>query len=154
MQTEGTLVNWDAIGAVGEIIGAVAVVATLFYLARQINDGSRQIKMSSIVDPVGLYHDAFLPIYNNRENMKIWVRGLESPDELDDVDREIFFLFMRRLLNPFDTAVALHGEGTLDGRQFERYRLFTKGILESAGGFAWLAATPGGMTEEALEALA
>ena len=29
--------NWDAIGAVGEILGAVAVVATLVYLARQVN---------------------------------------------------------------------------------------------------------------------
>jgi hypothetical protein len=28
--------NWDAIGAVGEIVGAVAVVATLFFLATQI----------------------------------------------------------------------------------------------------------------------
>ena len=28
--------NWDAIGAVGEILGAIAVVATLLYLARQI----------------------------------------------------------------------------------------------------------------------
>ena len=28
--------NWDAIGAIGEIIGAIAVVSTLFYLAVQI----------------------------------------------------------------------------------------------------------------------
>ncbi len=28
--------NWDAIGAIGSILGAIAVVATLFYLARQI----------------------------------------------------------------------------------------------------------------------
>jgi len=30
------MVNWDAIGAVGEILGAIAVVATLGYLAVQI----------------------------------------------------------------------------------------------------------------------
>jgi hypothetical protein len=28
--------NWDAIGALGEICGALAVIATLFYLAKQI----------------------------------------------------------------------------------------------------------------------
>ena len=28
--------NWDAIGAVGEILGAFAVVATLVYLASQV----------------------------------------------------------------------------------------------------------------------
>ena len=30
--------NWDAIGAVGEIIGAIAVVASLIYLASQIKN--------------------------------------------------------------------------------------------------------------------
>ena len=28
--------NWDAIGAVGEIIGAVVVIVTLLYVAKQI----------------------------------------------------------------------------------------------------------------------
>ena len=29
--------NWDAVGAVAEILGAVAVIATLLYLARQLS---------------------------------------------------------------------------------------------------------------------
>jgi hypothetical protein len=29
-------INWDAIGAVGEIVGAIAVLATLIYLVIQI----------------------------------------------------------------------------------------------------------------------
>ena len=32
--------DWDAIGAVGELVGAAAVVLTLFYLARQIKTSS------------------------------------------------------------------------------------------------------------------
>ncbi len=30
--------NWEAIGAVGELLAAVAVLITLFYLARQVTD--------------------------------------------------------------------------------------------------------------------
>ena len=33
--------NWDALGAIGEIVGAVAVVATLLYLALQIKQNTR-----------------------------------------------------------------------------------------------------------------
>jgi len=36
-------VNWDAVGAIGEVAGAVAVVATLFYLAAQIRQNSNEI---------------------------------------------------------------------------------------------------------------
>jgi len=30
--------NWEAIGAVGELLAAVAVLRTLFYLARQVTE--------------------------------------------------------------------------------------------------------------------
>ena len=36
--------NWDAIGAIGEIIGAIAVVATLGYLAVQVRQNTRVAK--------------------------------------------------------------------------------------------------------------
>ena len=45
--------NWDAAGAVGEIVGAVAVIATLVYLARQIAlsaEMSRAAQNKSIMD--------------------------------------------------------------------------------------------------------
>ena len=32
--------NWDAIGAVGEVIGAMAVVISIIYLAVQIRHGA------------------------------------------------------------------------------------------------------------------
>jgi len=31
------MMNWEAIGAIGEILGAVAVIATLLYLAKQLS---------------------------------------------------------------------------------------------------------------------
>jgi hypothetical protein len=36
--------NWDAIGAVGEVLGAMAVVVSLLYLAAQIRLNSRIVK--------------------------------------------------------------------------------------------------------------
>jgi len=39
--------NWEAIGAIGEIAGALAVVLTLLYLARQINE-SRKATVAQI----------------------------------------------------------------------------------------------------------
>ena len=39
--------NWDAIGAIGEIVGAAAVVATLAYLAIQIRSNTRIAKAAT-----------------------------------------------------------------------------------------------------------
>ena len=37
------MINWDAIGAIGEIVGAVAVVVSLAYLAVQIRQNTKQV---------------------------------------------------------------------------------------------------------------
>ena len=38
--------NWTAIGAIGEVLGAVAVVVTLLYVARQLDEQSRALTTS------------------------------------------------------------------------------------------------------------
>ena len=42
--------SWDAIGAVGEIVGAVAVVISILYLAKQINANTRSMKANAGFD--------------------------------------------------------------------------------------------------------
>jgi len=36
--------NWDALGAIGEIVGAVGVIVSLLYLAIQVRSSSRQAR--------------------------------------------------------------------------------------------------------------
>ena len=145
--------NWDAIGAIGEIVGAVAVVATLYYLARQINDSTRQSRMASVAELNTIYNDSFMPIYNSPENMRIWVEGMADPDSLTTVEREIFFLFVRRLLNPFDTAVTQYQGDTLQLDHFHRYLEFSRDLVNTPGGQAFLAAVPHQLTPKAREML-
>lgn len=40
--------NWEAIGAIGEIIGAAAVVASLIYLARQMRQNSENVRSQGL----------------------------------------------------------------------------------------------------------
>lgn len=40
--------NWDAIGAIGEIVGASAVVVSLVYLGLQIRSQNKQAKLSAL----------------------------------------------------------------------------------------------------------
>ena len=44
--------NWEAIGAVGEIIGALAVVLTLAYLAIQVRQNTRMMQREAHLDRV------------------------------------------------------------------------------------------------------
>jgi len=53
--------NWEAVGAVGEILGAIAVLITLGYLAVQIRQNTRAMKTSALSS----LHDVHLLPENN-----------------------------------------------------------------------------------------
>ena len=49
---KGAPVNWDRISAIGEIAGALAVVASLAYLARQIAFSNRLAQAEAFRSPI------------------------------------------------------------------------------------------------------
>ena len=61
--------NWDALGAIGEIIGAVAVLATLFYLAAQIKMQNRQLERSNENVTAQLSFDINNMVINNFDTL-------------------------------------------------------------------------------------
>jgi len=74
--------TWEAVGAIGEIVGAIAVVATLAYLATQIkyarlvaSDTSRQNRLQGILDQELTY-------LNNAEFRAAWDKS-EGPESLE-----------------------------------------------------------------------
>ncbi len=58
--------NWDAIGALGEIAGAVAVFASLVYLALQMRQNTRAIRGRAEQETVSLQQSALQPALNLR----------------------------------------------------------------------------------------
>ena len=41
--------NWEALGAMAELLGAIGVIVTLLYLSRQISHNSKQLEGSSTI---------------------------------------------------------------------------------------------------------
>ena len=48
--------NWEAVGAVGEVLGAIAVVLTLIYLAAQIRQNTSSTRASTYSDTTDGWH--------------------------------------------------------------------------------------------------
>jgi len=57
--------HWEAIGAIGEVVGAAAVVATLIYLARQVRQSNAVAAAQAFQDRaltrMHLHHDQANP---------------------------------------------------------------------------------------------
>ena len=90
------------LGAIGEFVGAFAVVGTLIYLTLQVRQSTVQARLTSIQAVNASNDSAFNPIYIP-ENTRIWTVGLENPDALEQGEWRIFGLLMTRLIASFDT---------------------------------------------------
>jgi uncharacterized membrane protein len=73
-------VNWDAIGAVAEVIGALAVLITLIYLALQIRQNTRAINSSALDSTVNTISIARQSIYENDDVARVYL--VESGSQL------------------------------------------------------------------------
>lgn len=49
--------NWEAMGAIGDLVGGIAVVLSLIYVGYQIRQSSRQIELSSRNIEASMYHE-------------------------------------------------------------------------------------------------
>ena len=77
--------NWEAIAAVGEVLGALGVLASLVYLASQIRDNTRSLQAASLQSILSAPREwFFLPHAQNAEISDLFARGLNGLDNLDE----------------------------------------------------------------------
>lgn len=86
--------NWDALGAIGEIIGAAAVFATLVYLAVQIRQNTGAVRAAVLNSSVVAVTDIRAKLFGDPNLTDIYIRGLDDPDGLNVVDKARFTLAM------------------------------------------------------------
>ena len=98
--------NWEAIGAIGEIVGALGVIVTLGYLGFQIRQNTAQLEQSrrmSIAAAVSVsatnYRENRRYIYTNRDVAVIVLKGLADPESLDETDQYRFRLIIQNTMD-------------------------------------------------------
>lgn len=102
--------NWDAIGAVGEIIGAIAVVATLIYLSTQIRQNNKLLSSDSRQT---LVSNDLTSLISNVENSDVFAKLVSNELLSAEEQLRLSFIFALDLRN----------------REFEYFQ-FKNGLLD------------------------
>ena len=130
------MLNWNAVGAAAELLGALAVIATLVYLARQVRHSAEQTRLSGVQAIQSANDRAYDPIYSP-EMMSIWNRGHNDRDGLPEADRRIFDLLLVRLIASYGSTVYQHDRGAYDDQMMANATTFLASILSTPGGRSW-----------------
>ena len=119
---------------IGEFIGGIAVLVTLFYLAYELRQNRAEREANS-VDALVARLDAYnADFHNNAELCDIFMRGNNNPDDLQPIELTRYLALTQRLINHFMTIKRSRDRGVLPDEEWLAYGVGTANFLNSPGG--------------------
>jgi hypothetical protein len=128
--------NWDAIGAIGEVLGAIAVFATLIYLAVQIRQNTLAIKGQSIATAT-LISQGELQAFMNTSTGDAYHKSLESPESLTTHEITLLDAFNTMFVAGRENDFMQFQLGTMDERIWFRIKGGITAVLGTPWGKHW-----------------
>ena len=125
--------NWEAINAIAQAIGAFGVVASLWYLGVQVHRSTRVAKIAAQDSAAAALRDVTKPYMENAELARIWQTGLENFNALNPEDQSRFFHACYQFLKAFETIHTHYAYGLLDLELWEGWRELLRHYIVAPG---------------------
>ena len=107
--------NWEAIGAIGEVGGVFAVVATLVYLARQIRHSTEATRIAAYHQAQEQLWAVGIAISNDPEMAKLLAKTFAGQlDRLEFPDRLRLEFVLGTFYFGTESMLVLHEKGQID----------------------------------------
>jgi hypothetical protein len=125
--------SWDAISAVGQLIGAIGVIASLGYLAAQIRQNTRAVRGASEFEAINQYTGLYDYLLQHPELLEFVVRAQDPAIRLTDLtpeERARIGIFARTACLRLQAHYHLFRNGLIDRDGGENWRSYGRGFLE------------------------
>ena len=135
--------NWDAIGAVGELVGGLLVLVSLVYLAAQIRQTNRLAEADAERETLDSYSSMLARIVSNPEVIVIGQRAFTDWRTLLNKEKAQFHHLTAPIVNHLDTVLRLHEKGLISRELRDLFGNLFLSMVTSPGGKQWWAEVNG-----------
>ena len=130
--------NWDAVGAVAEAVGALGVILTLGFLALQIRANTRATKTSTFDSILAEMRAKQRGVFAaNPESMNVWIHGMHDVDALSPEQKRMFAMLMSDDALYVENIIQHYRSNNIDYAQLEPWLDYLSNILRTPGGHKW-----------------
>ena len=120
--------NWEAIGAVGEIIGAMAVFGTLLYLAIQIKQVKSELHISSLRDTNQMGNELLESLSESTDLAKVVSKASDDVATLEPWELLMLDSYFMRGLNLWELTLEQLETGALNAPKESVYEVFGRSL--------------------------
>jgi hypothetical protein len=121
------------LGALGEMIGGIAIILSLIYVGAQIRQNTKATKSATANATVATTTAWYSAVGNNKQSSTLMWNYLADPYSLSPEERFQFVMNFHGLLMSFQNSYYLVTEGTLDKRIEESITEAIVGIKDQPG---------------------
>jgi len=140
--------NWEQVGAIGQVASAVGLVPTLFYLALQLREQNRANRRASL-DMLSTQWTELVRTMNESPDFgAIYLRGIEKFDALDPLSRLRFGAYLLRVFRYWDGIHFHYLDNAMPKQYWHAIRRQMQDIVVYPGVQAWWATRSHWYTEE------
>ena len=121
--------NWEAISTIAEIVGAIAVIVTLAYLAVQIRDNTRMARSATrqAIAETAMTHGTNL--VSDKELMATLLKDLKGQD-VDEVNWTRLMAHNYITMRHYENIYYQHLTGMIEPDEWRGFRENLKAVLE------------------------
>lgn len=121
------------IGSIGEAVGAIAVVVSLFYLAVQVRQNTRATRAATFKDVNDAWQGVMLEL-SQPESARVFSQGCLDPSKLQGADLIRFFFQTRTFFRRYEHDFHQQSTGSLEADAWQGYVVSLKrDLLRSPG---------------------
>lgn len=113
------MIDWNLVSAIGELIGAVAVVISLVYLSRQVHQNTTAVRTGNAVSVQGNFQQLARMFYTDREMGALVLRYMAGEMDVPPADRIAVYAYFFDFLKTAELAYYQFLNGDLDAPLWE-----------------------------------
>ena len=107
--------NWEAVGAIGETVGALAVVISLVYLATQIRNQNKESKLAAVHEILVAFRES-IQVFTSVELGKTLSKANEDWSSLSDAEVLNLLSGLLPMMRLWEEAFIQNQNGRLENR--------------------------------------
>ena len=135
--------NWEAVGAISQIVGAVLVGVTLIYLAVQLRQNTSALKSSTFLAISTLMGSTMEVWATHSDLAPLLIKAQAGLDRLSPDERARFGFLMMMAFRRVETVVVQRHLGFIDPELTEGFERSALSVLHSKGVRQWWEASKG-----------
>lgn len=139
--------NWDAVGAIGQVVGAVLVGITLIYLALQLRQNTLALRSSTFLAISTLMGSTMEVLATQPDLAPLLIKAQLGLDQLTAAERARFGFLMMMAFRRVETVVVQRHLGFIDPELTEGFERSALSALGSKGARQWWQGSKGAFSK-------